>query len=884
MLHGLELYLGMSALPPTQSFDDYYPEVVENPSSDGAELCSLLEENDSRMPPQVTPNSLMMLLSGKQKSKKDSKRVKESPESVVDREFSDNSTLSSFTDGERGDIASAFLPDKSIRNTLQQDDIMALERRIYSSAQTVSASHFLQGSRPELEPELAIVGEYRKPIELLENKSVRAVTARDLFLSFSPKSVRNKKGEWTLKVRLKISPSKLATIKRQERVITTGSKPSLQVTLKLPIEALRNIQKSSNPLFVRRSGNPKSNGVSAFDIMMKTATKNTLPKLTEIQKLNGLEPPSIKREQMHVVPDGEIHLVHPPSIDLKLHESKVWSPNLIKAEMDDFISPSWCHSHLSPNHNLSSRSVQDISIQEYITSHAPLALVSKPHKRIYEDFILKKSELVSHLPWPQKFEPPNLDCLLVNEPSIDFLKSWINDSFSKLEKQSLRKPRNVRKREQLRRQKRKQGPMADFIVNEDELEDEETDEDIYSPILIILGEHGSCKTSAVHAAMKALKGYVHEINSGQQRSRKDLHTSLKEFCTTNIISKSSGEDQFQKGLVLFEDCDVLFEQDKTFWTVVQDIVNYSRRPIVLTARESSVIPRSIWDVAREQDSIRTLMVNDRNALSQYLWLCCFAHGCILSKRALSDLLDCNVTSTGFDVRKLLMACQLLCSGRRPVDGSFNEIDKRVDQILEDSLPNDICDITQKLDALSVSDVLDENTPSAFRHELIPNELLDLYIIDHSHLLKQNMLPYELSVGLAISKMTNLDHAKYDIKHDFNSIRLIIIDFLSSRAKALPKFLQDMYHFRTQTRSRSAGEMVYEEPETQGLPDTSTCYSMSKQAFLIDLAPIVRDWALFQKSLIHLDSQRPNDAKGQTLQEYLNWRLFHGDTEEVLRTI
>lgn len=886
MLSGLEQYLSMSASPLTQTFNDYYSK-KETSSTDVSELSSQLlrEKSTFKSQPQVTPNGLMMLLSGKQNSRKISKKARDSVRCLSDKESSEDFAMTSLTESEQVDSLRTILPDESIRSTLEQDEILALEKRIYSSTQGVSASHFLQKpARRELESELTIVGENRNPLALLESKSIKSVSARSLFLSFAPKSARNKKGAWTLKVTLKISPANLALIRERETSAEIAA-PTFKVTLKIPVQTLRYIQKTLSPLFVRSSGNQKNNGASAFDMMMRTATKNTLPKLTEIQKLRGLRPPPIKRDQMHVVPEELSTIVSPLNINLPLHEPQIVSISY-EEDIEEFMNTTWLHNYTSSDHIISSHRILDNSnAKELIALKAPSAFTDETHKRIYEDFILNKCISSTNLPWPQKFQPPNLDCLLVNKRSRKFLKNWINDSFLKLEKQSMRIPRNVRKREQLRRQKRKQGPMADFIVDDIELEGEETEEDIYSPILIILGEHGSCKTSAVHAAMKALKGYVHEINSGQQRSRKDLHVSLKEFCTTKIISKNSEDDQFQKGLVLFEDCDVLFEQDKTFWTVVQDIINYSRRPIVLTARESSVIPRSIWDMALEQNSICTLNVNDENAVFEYLWLCCFAHGCIVSQRLLSNLMNNSVTSTGFDVRKLLMACQLLCSGRQSVDGSFTEIDGPL--VRKDSNPfsSDICFVALQLDALSVSDVLEENTPSAFRHECIPNELLDLYIIDQSHLIKQRVLPYELNVGFAISEFAKHSYTPMSyVKHDFNSIRCKILDFLSSRSKAIPKFLQDLYQIRAQTRSQSLGETSNEEPETQGLPDTSTCYSMAKHAFLTDLAPFVRDWALFQKSVVLLDSQRSEHFKGETLQEFLNWRLFHGDTENVLGTI
>lgn len=874
MLSGLEQYLGMDELPPSPSSGDYYPE--EPSSSDIAE--SFREKDSSR------PNGLMMLLSGKQKTKRNTKK-KTSPPSTSGDDSIEQSGQSSFVDDDIMESVT-ISQEKSIQGTMRTDEIMALEKRVYSSAQSVSALDLLQKHQKPLivDEDVTIISESKDSLALLENRfsAARTVNAKDLFLSFGPKSSKNKKGEWTLKVCLKVSSDKLAAIKPQRQI--AAAKPSLIVTLKVPIVALREIQRTLNPLFTRSSGNDKGkNANNVFAMMMKTATKNALPKLTDLQKLNGLEPPSIKRNEMHVVPDDKTTVNLGLNISAPLRFPRQESL-AIEGSMDLLLDKTQNLHHLHQfSFTYTTTLIEDCRIPSIISTNAPLASNSLSHKRIYEEFISKRGSVQSNLPWPQAFQPPDSKSLLTDEESKYFLEKWIENSFKILKTQSTRIPRDVKKREQLRRQKRKLDPMGDFIVDDFEDDGEDTEEDVYLPVLIIQGDVGSCKTSSVYAAMNALNGYVHEINSGQQRSRKDLHSSLKEFCTTQIIHKSREEKTFQKGIVLFEDCDVLFEQDKNFWTVVLDVINYSRRPIVITVRDTSVIPKSIWEMAEEQDSIITSKVNDREALSQYLWLCCFAHGCILKKNVLELILNYSITSTGFDVRKSLMIGQLLCSGRHGADGSYVEINT-VPREHEDLHPlKGLLQATLQLEAMSISDILIKNTPSSMLHEPIPNELLDIYIIDQTHLLTQQTLPFELNIGETIEHMSNMSIPYQDCEGDFSRIRSSTIDFISSRAKKMPRFLQDMFGTRAQTRSRSSTESFVEDIEVQGLPDNSTCYSMSKAAFILDLAPISRDWAHFQTSLFKLDSSRAK-SQGESLEEYLNWRRFHGNCEAVMKTI
>lgn len=875
---GLEHYLGMDELPPSPSSGDVYRD--SEPSSDDSEIHSQVPAIP--FPSQITSNGLMMLLSGNQNLK----RTKRTKESLANTSFDDlidaNLNTSTIIDVEE-EASFGLGPEKSIQSTLRDDEIMALEQRIYSSAQSVSALNLLQKpSKPLSEPESSLIEEPTGTVAL-ENKftAARSVDAKNLFLSFAPKSMKNKKGEWTLKVRLKINPEKLAAIKPTKHDgLSVRSKPTLIVTIKLPVSALKEIKRMLNPLFTRSSGSTKGkNAKNVFAMMMKTATQNAMPKLTDLQKLTGLLPPSIKRCEMHVC-DTEDAPLKPTTISLP--KRSVSLASFSTESMEQFVSKE-INMQNNTALSFSKEITNEYVVEALIASNAPMAYTSAPHRRIYEKFILEKVGDSENLPWPQKFQPPSLDFSLVSEDSRYFLKKWILNSFAILKTQSTRTPRNVKKREQMRRQKKKQDPMADFVVDDFEDSGYETEEDVYQPVLIIEGEIGSGKTSSVYAAMNALDGYVHEINSGQQRSRKDLHSSLKELCTTQIIHQNQEGRSFQKGLVLFEDCDILFDQDKTFWNVVSEVINYSRRPIVLTVRDSSVVPRAIWELANEQSSIQSLIINDRESLTQYLWLCCLAHHCLPSHQLLSKTLDECITSTGFDVRKALMDCQLFCSGRQSADDSYYMIDLKTKPPSR-SIHSDISTLSKQLDTMSVADLLKEKTSSSLLHAPIDNELLDIYIIDNSHLLRQSTLPHELNIGEAIEEVLQAEkNAAMHNPKSFNSIRYRILDFIASRAKKVPLYLQDVYNIRATTRSRSSSEML-EEPDVQGLPDTSVCYCIPKNAFLLELAPFARDWAHFQKSLHYLEAQAPVDSNQKSLLDILRWREFYDNVDKVLETI
>ncbi|KAI9793089.1 MAG: hypothetical protein M1816_000987 [Peltula sp. TS41687] len=164
--------------------------------------------------------------------------------------------------------------------------------------------------------------------------------------------------------------------------------------------------------------------------------------------------------------------------------------------------------------------------------------------------------------------------------------------------------------------------------------------------MLISGPSGCGKTAAAYAVAKELGFEVFEINSGSRRSGKDLlekvgdvtinhlirgnnafeagatpqilgsaveldtgkSTSIGSFFKSKQIprlgaekpskSESSTDPPTQhqttrvqkQSLILLEEVDVLFEEDKTFWAAVLGLLSQSRRPIIMTCEDENLIP------------------------------------------------------------------------------------------------------------------------------------------------------------------------------------------------------------------------------------------------------------------------------------------------------
>lgn len=161
--------------------------------------------------------------------------------------------------------------------------------------------------------------------------------------------------------------------------------------------------------------------------------------------------------------------------------------------------------------------------------------------------------------------------------------------------------------------------------------------------VVISGANGCGKTAAVYAIAKELDFEIFEINSGTRRSGKDVLERVGDMTRNHLVqqhraaqpsmdggldyegneSTKSGKQgrmtaffkskaapeakarpkqaiggQTQKpsskaqkqSLILIEEADILYEEDKQFWAVLTGMMNQSRRPFVITCNDESLVP------------------------------------------------------------------------------------------------------------------------------------------------------------------------------------------------------------------------------------------------------------------------------------------------------
>ncbi|KAF3483366.1 uncharacterized protein GIQ15_02690 [Arthroderma uncinatum] len=226
--------------------------------------------------------------------------------------------------------------------------------------------------------------------------------------------------------------------------------------------------------------------------------------------------------------------------------------------------------------------------------------------------------------------------------------------------------------------------------------------------ILLSGSSGCGKTAAVYAVAGELGFEVFEINAGTRRSARDIiervgdmtqnhlvqllskadgeldqgtpstvdsdrgpkQSTVASFFAKKTLSKATGAGPGRKApegespeppkpqrnqkqsLILLEEVDILFNEDKKFWSGVLALIGQSKRPIVMTCSDERLLPLenlALHAILRLQPPPCDLAVD-------YMFLLCAIEGHLLDRKAVLDL----YTALGKDLRATIMQLNFWC--------------------------------------------------------------------------------------------------------------------------------------------------------------------------------------------------------------------------------
>jgi DNA polymerase III delta prime subunit len=222
--------------------------------------------------------------------------------------------------------------------------------------------------------------------------------------------------------------------------------------------------------------------------------------------------------------------------------------------------------------------------------------------------------------------------------------------------------------------------------------------------VVISGPCGCGKTAMVYAVAKELGFEVFEINSSSRRNGKDILEKVGDMTRNHLVrrlesqggseaSESSGaelksgrqktvnsffksrlkskkqqvmdsEDRHQKpqtqSLILLEEVDILFEEDKQFWTTVMTLIVQSKRPIIMTCNDEALVPLQ----ALPLHAIIRLSPPPLDLAVDYMLLVAAAEGHIIQRQAVEALFNARRWDLRASITELDYWCQFGVGDRK----------------------------------------------------------------------------------------------------------------------------------------------------------------------------------------------------------------------------
>jgi nucleoside-triphosphatase THEP1 len=189
--------------------------------------------------------------------------------------------------------------------------------------------------------------------------------------------------------------------------------------------------------------------------------------------------------------------------------------------------------------------------------------------------------------------------------------------------------------------------------------------------VVLTGDNGVGKTSSVYAVTSDLNYRVIEVNAGSRRSGKIMLQELLEATQSHRVQTNNNNDNTQdstssqsqtsnedkKSVILIEDAELVFESDDGFVSSIQQLINISKRPVILTTNNRNC--QHLQKFINHNEIAYTMTDDDENRIGKYLSLLCLAANYRIDSIDIQHLF----TSNRRDMRKTINEIEFFIRSR-----------------------------------------------------------------------------------------------------------------------------------------------------------------------------------------------------------------------------